>query len=453
MSSMLFLALIIVLVSGLIAYVGDLVGRKMGRKRLTLYGLRPRHTAIVISVAAGMLIALLTLLATMAVSREVRDAFFIPLGNLKHEIATLRQGRDKARARFDEQTRQLHATDQRLAAIETQRTQIEGQLRESTGQLQAERVEQQAAQAQLLQARGEFRRVSQDLRASQTQVASAKAQYKLASDRLLDMNTTVKALEDRKMQLEEAFGEFNSAYGAFIKSNFSPVSFTFGQEILTGLIPAGSTPSERRELLRQFFTVAEHVVRERSVNLPRNAAPLLFITEHADNIACLRDEVALDALATRIEAVRGGDGVIIRLAPANNVPINGPAIISIPQVELYPRQPAFTAGSTIAQVEMSIGPETTTAEILGKLADDLLRVRLPEALRAKHVLSIARRFDVTHPATLPEAANATISWAELMTAVEQAQLCHGKVRLLARSRTTVTTFGPVGITLAVEQAP
>ncbi len=76
MSSMFFLTLIIVFVSGLIAYIGDWIGRKMGRKRLSLFGLRPRYTAIVISIGMGMLIAALTLTATFAVNKHVREAFY-----------------------------------------------------------------------------------------------------------------------------------------------------------------------------------------------------------------------------------------------------------------------------------------------------------------------------------------------------------------------------------------
>ncbi len=79
MNGTFFLTVMIVLASGLIAYLGDLIGRKMGRKRLSLFGLRPRYTAIVISICAGMLIAALTLTVAFVVSKRVRDAFFAPI--------------------------------------------------------------------------------------------------------------------------------------------------------------------------------------------------------------------------------------------------------------------------------------------------------------------------------------------------------------------------------------
>ena len=48
----LFLAAMII-ISGLVAFVADGMGRKIGKKRLSFMGLRPRYTATLITVAAG----------------------------------------------------------------------------------------------------------------------------------------------------------------------------------------------------------------------------------------------------------------------------------------------------------------------------------------------------------------------------------------------------------------
>lgn len=66
---LLFLAL-----SGSIAYVGDLLGRRLGKKRLTLFGLRPKHTAIVLTTVTGVVIAAGTFLAAMATVPGFRRA-------------------------------------------------------------------------------------------------------------------------------------------------------------------------------------------------------------------------------------------------------------------------------------------------------------------------------------------------------------------------------------------
>lgn len=60
--SILFIVVLIG-VSGFIAYFGDLLGRRMGKKRLTLFNMRPRHTAIIATTITGMLISAIVLTA------------------------------------------------------------------------------------------------------------------------------------------------------------------------------------------------------------------------------------------------------------------------------------------------------------------------------------------------------------------------------------------------------
>ncbi len=66
----------LILVSGLVAFIGNLVGRNIGRRRLTLLGLRPRYTAQVITVLTGMLITVVTLAVVLLVSNDARQALF-----------------------------------------------------------------------------------------------------------------------------------------------------------------------------------------------------------------------------------------------------------------------------------------------------------------------------------------------------------------------------------------
>jgi hypothetical protein len=68
--------LIIMAIAGAIAYVGDRVGHQVGRRRLTLFGIRPRYTSTIVAIGTGMLIALCVTLVAIAASREVRTAFF-----------------------------------------------------------------------------------------------------------------------------------------------------------------------------------------------------------------------------------------------------------------------------------------------------------------------------------------------------------------------------------------
>jgi hypothetical protein len=80
---------VIAIVAGGIAYIGDRVGHQVGRKRLTLFGLRPKYTSTIVAVATGMLIAVSVTLIALLVSSEVRTAFF-RIGQLSGQINLLK---------------------------------------------------------------------------------------------------------------------------------------------------------------------------------------------------------------------------------------------------------------------------------------------------------------------------------------------------------------------------
>ncbi|MBI2266080.1 MAG: DUF3084 domain-containing protein [Armatimonadetes bacterium] len=80
--------LILVVMGGVIAYVGDNVGRRFGRKKLTIFRLRPRYTSMIFTIAFGMLISLATVIILSLVSLEARTALF-GMRKLKEERASL----------------------------------------------------------------------------------------------------------------------------------------------------------------------------------------------------------------------------------------------------------------------------------------------------------------------------------------------------------------------------
>ena len=52
--------LALVITGGFISYFGDLQGRRWGKKRVSWFGMRPKHTAILITSLTGGIIALLS---------------------------------------------------------------------------------------------------------------------------------------------------------------------------------------------------------------------------------------------------------------------------------------------------------------------------------------------------------------------------------------------------------
>ena len=76
---------------GLIAYLGDVVGRKVGRKHMRLFGLRPKTTGLVVAVGSGVLVALVTVGAVGLLARSTVDnAFRANEINQEYQVAKLK---------------------------------------------------------------------------------------------------------------------------------------------------------------------------------------------------------------------------------------------------------------------------------------------------------------------------------------------------------------------------
>ena len=92
MSSPLIPLLLLVALAGVIAYAGDVLGTVVGRRRLSIFGWRPKRTGRAVGVAAGVLI----MLSTMAVlSLAFRDAATVLLRSQQtaRELTQLRRQR------------------------------------------------------------------------------------------------------------------------------------------------------------------------------------------------------------------------------------------------------------------------------------------------------------------------------------------------------------------------
>lgn len=85
------------ILGGFIAFVGDRIGKYVGKKKLTIFNLRPRHTSQLFTVLFGMLISLVTLSILAGISYDARQTLFhvrelaIKPKKLEREITQLAQ--------------------------------------------------------------------------------------------------------------------------------------------------------------------------------------------------------------------------------------------------------------------------------------------------------------------------------------------------------------------------
>ena len=98
--------LIITIMGGLIAFLGDKIGTKVGKRRMSLFGLRPKYTSIIVTIVTGILISAATLGVLSIASNNVRTALF-GMDKLKAEMAQLS-------ADIDQKTKALQQSNDEL---------------------------------------------------------------------------------------------------------------------------------------------------------------------------------------------------------------------------------------------------------------------------------------------------------------------------------------------------
>ncbi|MBU1107945.1 MAG: DUF3084 domain-containing protein [Candidatus Riflebacteria bacterium] len=107
---------ILVIISSLIAYLGDVLGTYVGKKRLTVLGLRPRVTAVVVAISTGIFITLLTLGVMTILSEDVRTALF-HMNSLRQDLESLQnetRGLEQVKLRLEKDKVELTQDVERL---------------------------------------------------------------------------------------------------------------------------------------------------------------------------------------------------------------------------------------------------------------------------------------------------------------------------------------------------
>ena len=81
------------LATAVIAYWSDNLGKKLGKKRVSLWGLRPRTTATVLTITSSWLIMVFTLGVLLTIFPLLRQSL-LDYQNVKNETLTLQASKD-----------------------------------------------------------------------------------------------------------------------------------------------------------------------------------------------------------------------------------------------------------------------------------------------------------------------------------------------------------------------
>jgi len=224
----------LIAISGFIAYWGDILGRRMGKKRLTIGKLRPKHTAIFVTTITGMLISALALGALLTLDKEFKKIIThgrqILDQNTKYrsdnrELAERNVSLAKLSGLLEAEIAKLEAevvaareavgkaTKTRDAALRSV-TRLESEIALRKRELSGLRKRTEVAEKELIARTLRLEAVQNDLDRARANLVKAQSQLAAAGERLLDTTAKLteadnklaeqeKALEEQRKQLEE----------------------------------------------------------------------------------------------------------------------------------------------------------------------------------------------------------------------------------------------------------
>ena len=181
---------VLAVMGGLIAFLGDKIGSKVGKKRISLFGMRPKHTSILVTVLTGIMIAAMTIGVLSALSENVRTALFgMELSRLGSEVQQKNAELERSKAQLAEQTTEYNHMTERV--------------RETNTQLALAQEQESYMRAQLQVVEDAYRKAQADVHASAEEIAQLETMRGELTENIQKLDAEAERLRTNIVSLRE----------------------------------------------------------------------------------------------------------------------------------------------------------------------------------------------------------------------------------------------------------
>ncbi len=218
------LIVIMAIVGGLIAYIADKMGSKIGKKRITVFGLRPKHTSILLTVLSGIIISVLTIGVVTISSDSARTALFgmekirAELKALEKEKSIAQDALANAKVQMEEKNKIIEELDEKI--------------REST----------------------------RANNAMEEKLADVNSKYSVAQKAVEDLTTSKENLTSEVATLEETTAQLRQG---IISMREGQVFYRAGEVVTAGIMRGGLTHEENIAQVNWLLDSANQAVLQR----------------------------------------------------------------------------------------------------------------------------------------------------------------------------------------------
>ncbi len=324
------LIIVLALTGGAIAYIGDRLGTRIGKRKLTVFGLRPRHTSTLITIVSGFLIVAATMGALTIVSQDVRTALF-GMEKLKAELTTLsgeiidkNQELERNRQELEAKTveyaallKKIEETGQRMKMISLELIEVQGQRDRIEQELKNVQQEHRVAIAGLEAAKKELDRKVEELTATRDNLQADAERLQAISEKLRQGIQTVRE-------------------GAIV--------FRSGEMLNSAVLESAANQTEQDKALRSVLTEANQKLLKK------------FEIEKPDMELLWLPQGDFERVSQQLQQEKGS--YVVRVFAAGNIVYGEPVVATLGLVK---NQLIYSSGAAVYSQVMHIGSRENEA--------------------------------------------------------------------------------------------
>jgi len=294
------LIIMLILISGLIAYLGDQIGMKVGKKRLSLFGLRPKYSSIIITILTGVLIAIISITILLSIYSGLRQALLNinevleKLDNLNEEIIQkdieLQDMKDKIETKANE-----------LELLQEQKDGLEEKLNTTEKEVAA-------ARESLRQAESDIKALEENRQKLQTKIAELRQQREELESKIQDINDKLAETTENYKEARELATQYQAGMIYYMGED---IVYQKGDVIYSEVLDGGLSEEKTIKNLNSFLQRANNIAKDRSIKIDEETGMALKL---------LREDIINAARV--IYNMEKGERVIVSLVSSVNVAKN-----------------------------------------------------------------------------------------------------------------------------------
>jgi uncharacterized protein (DUF3084 family) len=404
-----FVIFILLALCGFIAYVGDLLGRRLGKKRLSVFGMRPKHTAILLTVVTGVVIAAVTFGAALATMPWFRNVVVQGerLSHLNQQIRAQNRGLERQNGQFLADNQRLTGSNQELAGENKNLLGKNDLLCKQNAKLQADSAKLQSEYKSLERLNGELKGRNSGLLTVNARLTGENSRL-LGQRNTLNREVTLLATESKDLKDQRYI-------------------FRRGEQIASQPI----LPNPPVEVLQKVATDLVFQALQKSVRPSARQPQVRLVRPEGFPKKDASNAEVESWVAGRAAGVRDQPLVMRIIAEENSVE-GRPVRV---RLDWYANSRVFTRGQVIA--ERRVDGAAPTGEVL----DELI---------------LFLRSDVRRKAMAPpngmvpsEEGLGKLSYDQLLEVCGEVNKIKGPARVVARARQDTAKAGPLNVDLEV----